>query len=645
MNTNMKDEALRLARAGYAIFPCHPNSKQPLHKGSFHDATVDEFQIISWWDACPDANIGMYPAAGFMMDLLIVDADVKKQENGLVTMAGHLGTYPPTLTVLTPSGGQHHYYGLPDGVKVQSSARRLGPGLDVRSHGGYVLMPPSVVDGRRYKWAEPRLAIVPAPERLIALAGAPEDRHPDADKWLCDADLEANIHKAEAWLKGQAELGRVSISESGGNNFAYATAGILRDFGVSADIAKALMFQWWNPHCQPPWSVEELQEIVDHIYEYANRPAGNRVVANPASMDKMIAEAAGHPVGSNLHQQPEPSELLKWEDIMNMPDPTYIIDQAIPEDGLVMIYGAYGAYKTFVGVDLLMAVAAGRPWMGLDVLEPGEVVYVTPEGVSGFKWRIMAWSKRHEPNTRLLVRNVNLMKRMPMFGDLEQVQGLHDLLRGMSPKIIVLDTMAHAMAGMDENAQKDAGLFIARVMMLKRELNCTVVLIHHTGKDESRGARGASGIPAACDTVFEVTTPAANVVQVEMKKQKDGERWRKPRFYNVVRGEHSLALEYDATPPITDRAIIQDQYVEALKTVLQTANINPPLGNTKLAKDMANLLWKGDGNPGPDLQKAIANWLTRTAGKSLELAPWVHAKTKGGAVSLWAPPKKDDEGS
>ena len=639
MSTNMKDEALRLARAGYAVFPCRPNGKEPLHKGSFKDATVDEFQIIAWWELNPNANIAIYPGAEGN-EKLIVDVDVRATENGRRTIE-ELGPllFPPTRTVTTPSGGQHRYYSLPKGVKVQSSARRLGVGLDVRSHGGYVLVPPSVIDGKRYIW-DAQLPIAPAPEHLIELAGKPEERHPDADKWLCEEDLEANLLKAVAWLRGQAELGRVSISGGGGNDFAYATTEILRDYGVSLDAAKDLMLSVWNPHCLPPWNPEELGQIVENAYDYANRPAGNRVVTNPASMDKMVAMAAKRPP-----ELEKPSELLKWEDIMNMPDPTYIVDQAIPENGLVMIYGPYGAYKTFVGVDLLMAVAGGCPWMGLEVTDPGEVVYITPEGVSGFKWRITAWYKHRGANTGSLIRHVNFLPRMPMFGDLEQVQGLHDLLRGMHPKIIVLDTMAHAMAGMDENAQKDAGLFIARVMMLKRELDCTVVLIHHTGKDETRGARGASGIPAACDTVFEVTNPAANVVQVEMKKQKDGERWHRPRFYNVVRGEHSLALEYEPVAPVTDRTIIHEQYSEALREVLTTPKVKPPLGNTRLAEYMAEIVWNGEGSPGPDLKKAIANWLTRTASNSLELAPWVHATTKGGAPSLWAPPKKDGEGA
>ncbi len=640
MSTSMKDEALRLARAGYAVFPCRPNSKQPLHMGSFKDATVDEFQIEAWWNACPDANIAIYPY-GSNPRLAVLDVDVRDHgEDGRETLREIEEHFPVTKSVWTPGGGMHLYYSLAEGQKVSSSTRRLGPGLDVRAHGGYVLVPPSVIDGKRYKWKDDN-PVVPATDRFIEMAGAPEKRHPDADKWLCEVDLPANIENAREWLRGQVAAGRVAVSGEGGNNFTYATAAVLRDFGLSEDTTVELLETLWNPHCLPPHEPGWVATITENAYNFANRPAGNRVVANPRSLDQMVTMAAeaGTPAT-------DPGELLKWDDIMNLPDPTYIIEDAIQEQSLVMVYGAYGVYKTFVGVDLLMSVATGHPWMGLKVSKSHRVVYVTPEGVSGFKWRLTAWVEGRKKYSGVIRKTISLIKRMPMFGDIAQVQELYELVKDWNPDVLVLDTLAHAMAGMDENAQKDAGLFIARAMMLRDKLGCTVVIIHHTGKDESRGARGASGIPAACDTVFEVSNPAANVVQVEMKKQKDGERWRKPRFYSVARKAHSLVLEYDATPPVTDRTITQDKNVEALKEVLTTDSVNPPLGNTRLAEYMAEILWAGEGSPGPDLQKSISNWLGRPAqAKSLELAPWVHAKTEGGTVSLWAPPKKDDGGS
>ena len=538
MTGTMQAAALELARAGYAVFPCRPNSKQPLHKGSFHDATTDEFQIEAWWTECPEANIAIYPD-GSTPRLAVLDVDVRDHgEDGRETLREREEHVPVTKSAWTPSGGMHLLYSLPDGVTVQSSTRRLGPGLDVRSHGGYILVAPSVIDGVTYRWKD-KNPVVEASARFIEMSGAPETRHPDADQWLCEEDTPSNIARAKAFLEREVELGRVAVSGQGGNNFTYATAAVLRDFGLSQATAAELLETLWNPHCIPPHEPGWVAQITENAYNHANRPAGTRGTPDPASMDIMVSQATKTDIGIPI------SELLRWGDIMAMPDPTYLVAGTIPERSLVMVYGAYGVHKTFVGVDLLMAVATGQDWLGLGVIEPGEAVYITPEGVAGFKKRLRAWASFRGLSQDEYVKNVALMKRMPMFGDLAQVQDLYEQLKVQPPKIIFLDTVAHAMAGMDENTQKDAGLFIKRLMDLIDLLGCTIVLIHHTGKDERKGARGASGIPAACDTVFEVTQPSAGVVRVTMTKQKDDERWKKSRFYKVTPRSGSLALAYD----------------------------------------------------------------------------------------------------
>ena len=293
MDATLKDAALALARQGYAVFPCRPNSKQPFHKGSFHDATTDEFQIEEWWSECPEANVAIYPD-GSTPRLVILDVDVREHgEDGRETLREMESHFPATKSVWTPSGGMHLYYELPEGIEIQSSTRRLGPGLDVRSKGGYVLVPPSVIDGKRYRTRFDR-PIVPATNRFMEMAGTPEERHPDADKWLCEEDIPNNIARAKAWLEKEVELDRVAVAGSGGNNFTYATAEVLRDFGLSTLAAEDLLLEVWNPHCQPPWSVGEIGCIVGNAYEYANRPAGTRGAPDPAAMAHM-AKAASTP--------------------------------------------------------------------------------------------------------------------------------------------------------------------------------------------------------------------------------------------------------------------------------------------------------------------------------------------------------------
>ena len=55
-----------------------------------------------------------------------------------------------TYTVKTPTGGLHLYYTAPDGPEIRNSAGKIGPLIDVRAGGGYVLAAGSVLDERAY---------------------------------------------------------------------------------------------------------------------------------------------------------------------------------------------------------------------------------------------------------------------------------------------------------------------------------------------------------------------------------------------------------------------------------------------------------------------------------------------------------------
>lgn len=149
----MKEKALSLAARGFAVFPLQPNSKRPLPDSrGFKDATTNDFEIEAWWTEHPGANIGLYPDA-CRPRLLIVDVDIKKGGAETASRLTAEGLLVPTRQVITPSGGWHLYYALPDGSPpVASSVEKLGPGVDVRSHGGYVVAPGSIINGKEYVW-------------------------------------------------------------------------------------------------------------------------------------------------------------------------------------------------------------------------------------------------------------------------------------------------------------------------------------------------------------------------------------------------------------------------------------------------------------------------------------------------------------
>lgn len=146
--------ALELAARGWRVFPCKPGRKEPATRHGCLDATTDVDRIRRWWRATPMANVAI--ATG-TPGPDVVDVDIKDGRAGLAAMerlrlAGLLAG--PNVLVQTPSGGLHLYFAGSD----QSNGKLARHGLDFRSRGGYVLAPPSVIDGTPYQLLEQRNA-------------------------------------------------------------------------------------------------------------------------------------------------------------------------------------------------------------------------------------------------------------------------------------------------------------------------------------------------------------------------------------------------------------------------------------------------------------------------------------------------------
>jgi hypothetical protein len=123
------------------VFPCKPGRKEPLTPNGFKDATTDPARIRAWWSRWPDANIAM--PTGKRSGWVVVDVD--PEHGGYDSLAAlHEEGYelPLTATIKTGGGGVHHYLRCPAGEEIRNSAGKLGPGLDIRGEGGYVIVPP-----------------------------------------------------------------------------------------------------------------------------------------------------------------------------------------------------------------------------------------------------------------------------------------------------------------------------------------------------------------------------------------------------------------------------------------------------------------------------------------------------------------------
>jgi hypothetical protein len=140
--------ALGYARAGLFVFSCLPCGKTPAIKGGFQAATTCAATIDYWWKQKTDANIGI--ATGRLSGVWVLDVDGEAGAQSLRGLEARHGRLPDTWVSMT-GNGRHHWFQCRE--PVPSSVGRVGPGLDVRADGGYVIAPPSVhPNGSRYVW-------------------------------------------------------------------------------------------------------------------------------------------------------------------------------------------------------------------------------------------------------------------------------------------------------------------------------------------------------------------------------------------------------------------------------------------------------------------------------------------------------------
>src|SRR5882672_3819661 len=133
------------AIAGYPVFPCHVDAKTPACGNGFKEATTDLAQIDRWWTENGAYNIGCAPDA-CDPPCFVLDVDPPLGRDTLTALEATCGSLPATYTVVTPRGGFHYWF---EG-RCPSTVAKLGPKLDTRGIGGYVLLPPSIVKGNPY---------------------------------------------------------------------------------------------------------------------------------------------------------------------------------------------------------------------------------------------------------------------------------------------------------------------------------------------------------------------------------------------------------------------------------------------------------------------------------------------------------------
>jgi len=200
----------------------------------------------------------------------------------------------------------------------------------------------------------------------------------------------------------------------------------------------------------------------------------------------------------------------------------WLIKGVLPQADLVVLFGASGSGKSFVGIDLMASIARGVAWRERRV-KKARAIIIAAEGGGGMGKRIEAYCRHHNIDADDL--DIGIITAPP---DFMQSDDITDLVRAISASggadVIMVDTFAQVTPGANENAGEDMGRALANARALSNATGAVVVLVHHAGKDTSKGSRGWSGIKAAADAEIEVIRHEDSPVrEIRISKMKDGD--------------------------------------------------------------------------------------------------------------------------
>jgi hypothetical protein len=350
---------------------------------------------------------------------------------------------------------------------------------------------------------------------------------------------------------------------------------------------------------------KQAAEIAEQVHgQCVTMPGGwepNSDVSDLAQRDGIdVLEALLH--SAIKPSKPEPRyKLLKRPDLAALPALAWRVRGVLPAVGLAGLYGPSVSGKSFLAFDLAAAIAYGVRWFGCRV-EAAPVVYAALEGEAGFKLRAQAWEAQ---TGRTLPDGLSMILQPFKLTNPRDVSDLAAVVPAGA--VVFLDTLNRAAPTADENSSSDMGEILEAAKRLQTLTAGLVVLVHHTGKDASKGLRGHSSLFAALDAAIEVS--------------RDGDRreWRVAKAKDGADGDaHPFKLQVETLgldaygDAITSCVVVPDHAARDVQAVKL-----PRGGNQRVVLDALRPMFKTgqSGKPGaPPLRPCIELESAVTAG-------------------------------
>lgn len=598
------------------------SSKQPIVKWAEHERELTTDDLFNKWYGsdglyCNRINMGIVTGECSQW-LFVIDLDLHKNTFPAIWWQGihddHAGgILPETPRATTGGGGKHYFFRAPPGWVPPTI--KTPQGIDIRGRGGFVVSAPSLHDsGANYLWDED------AEPWNVEVAIAPNWLCQEIDRLVLENG--GNLPQGEVTTTRNYEI-LPPIGNNGTTGIVKNDFGVITD-GRESQMAKMVFGRMLDEYRKDPTypTPDRLQAIaIDLFRQYVSlvKPRIDDPIAEKhdlleregrgltlfrekihASVKKwhtkikQYAEAGPPPKHAQLEhaeersaggalpteksdeeefrlrpeqiikmmQDPSIFQILTIQDIYDLPDPKYLIQDIFIENGLAFIYGAPGCCKTFITLDMALSIAAGLPeWWGKAIERSGPVIYISSEGTSDMKFRIKAWCEKRglagpPLPFRLLHESMNFMNEDDVNKLIRTVDKAIEGLEGEVPVMIVVDTVSRVLPGADENLQKDMTLFIRACDKVKARFSCCTLGVHHTGR-QGVNMRGSTVFDGAADaSLFVSREEGAMEGQIFARKIKsatDGWTWSFAiNKFPLISGHASLVVDKIIEEPLPE---------------------------------------------------------------------------------------------
>lgn len=554
--TNLLNQALELADQ-FPVFPCNAK-KQPVCSGGFKAATQDADELTRLFSNPNAKLIGM--PTGEPSGISVVDIDVNDGKGGEAWLNTNKEKLGITKVVRTQSGGWHYYYKHQDGITNRAG---ISSCVDIRGDGGYVIVNPSV----GYTLLQDEELIV-FPDFLIGVQTS-GSHDPNNSEQVTDR-FGSVVDGREKYMSG----------------LVYATImNYIKDHN-------SLPTEEWMVENVFPTYLMKVKKRGGHDLEQDDRGITmfmKKVRSTIQKQQRQGVTVRGEfddplptvdvPEFADEDEQGERKFRIPYlynNDILDMPPPSFLIAPYVLKNTFSCLFGAPASYKSFLALDWALSLAHGVDWNGR-VVDDGWVIYMAMEGQQGYKQRQEAWHKDNGLNmndAKLATIPIPISLADPADEQsdiLELIEVIKYNNKDKDIKLIVVDTLARSFTGKDENSAVDMGIFVRNTSLLMQEFDCSVLAVHHTGKDDAKGMRGSSALLGAIDSGFEIKRKSDTMnVCLSVKKQKDTEEadplWMEAREVSWLENKFgiertSLVLDPSDEPKKKPKPMSNDQVI------------------------------------------------------------------------------------